>query len=193
MTDKNQALLRQFDQEKNVAALLMLPQRILAEARRKTSTPPMAVMVQIALAIELLIMVPVRIGNLVALNLDKHLIRTSSRGRSKVYLVIPAAEVKNATNIEAELPQSTVALLDAYLKTYRPLLLSSPSPWLFPGRNGKHKVRNALADQIQRVIARKTGLRVNPHLFRHIAAKLYLTRNPGAYGLIRLIHGHQSV
>jgi integrase len=43
------------------------------------------------------------------------------------------------------------------------------------------------------MIASRTGLRVNPHLFRHIAAKLYLDSNPGGYGVIRLLHGHQSV
>jgi len=194
MTEKNRALLRQFDSERNVASLITLPQRILAEVRRKkTQTAAEAVFVQIALAVELLIMVPIRIGNLVALNLDRHFIHTGSRGGPMVRLSIPAREVKNATNIEAELPRPTVALLDVYLKTYRPLLLNASSPWLFPGWNGRHKARNALADQITRVIARKTGLRVNPHLFRHIAAKLYLDRNPGAYGLIRLIHGHKSV
>jgi integrase len=110
-----------------------------------------------------------------------------------VRLAIPGNEVKNGTDIEAELPKPTVALLDTYLKDYRPLLLDSPSPWLFPGRRGGPKVRNALADQITRLIARKTGLRVNPHLFRHVAAKIFLDRNPGAYGVIRLIHGHTSV
>jgi hypothetical protein len=34
---------------------------------------------------------------------------------------------------------------------------------------------------------------VHPHLFRHIAAKLFLDANPGAYGVIRLVHGHRSV
>jgi integrase len=194
MTDKNRGLLRQFDQARNVGAFINLPQRILADVRRKkASARTQAMMIQIAVAIELLIMVPMRIGNLVALDLDRHLIRTTNRRQSVVYLSIPAAEVKNNADIEGQLPKPTVTLLDAYVRDYRPLLLDSPSPWLFPGRHGRHKARNALADQITRLIAQKTGLRVNPHLFRHIAAKHYLDANPGAYGLVRLIHGHSSV
>ena len=29
--------------------------------------------------------------------------------------------------------------------------------------------------------------------FRHIATKLYLDAHPGAYGVVRLLHGHKSV
>jgi integrase len=194
MTDKNRRLLRQFDQPRNVDALINLPQRVVAEVRRKKVLGRTeAMMVQVALAIEILTMVPIRIGNLVSLNLDRHLSRSTYGSKSIVYLTIPAAEVKNNTDVEAELPEPTVTLLDTYLKECRPILLDSPSPWLFPGRRGRHKVRNALADQITRLILRKTGLSVNPHLFRHIAAKIYLDRNPGAYGLIRTLHGHRSV
>jgi integrase len=177
-----------------VAALVTLPQRLLAEARRKkVPTVATAILVQTAVAVELLLMTVVRVGNLASINLDRNLIRANKRGGCAVYLTIRASEVKNNTDIEAELPPPTVALLDAYLKTYRPLLQSASSPWLFPGRNGRHKGANFLGTQISRVIARKTGLHINPHLFRHIGAKLYLDKNPGAYGLVRLIHGHKSV
>src|SRR5262249_10501117 len=100
MTDKNRALLRQFDQPRNVDALVNLPQRVVAEVRRRT-TPARteAMMVQVALAIEILIMVPIRVGNLVALNLDRHLVRSTNRGQSKVQLAIPADEVKSNTDI----------------------------------------------------------------------------------------------
>jgi hypothetical protein len=68
MTDKNRRLLRQFDQPENLAALITLPQRILAEVRRKKSlTRTDAMLVQIALALEILIMLAPRLGNLVAL------------------------------------------------------------------------------------------------------------------------------
>jgi integrase len=195
MTAKNRVLLGQFNSERNVALLLNLPAQILREIQKNPSpTATDAVTVQVAVAIELLIMNPMRIGNLVALDLGRHVVRVKRKKETAVYLTIPAAEVKNSTDIEAELPQESVALLDTYLDRFRPLLASSSSPWPFPGRTGiQHKARNLLADQIKRVIARKTGLRVNPHLFRHIAAKLYLDRNPGGYGLIRLVHGHQSV
>jgi integrase len=36
-------------------------------------------------------------------------------------------------------------------------------------------------------------LRVHPHLFRHIAAKLFLDGNPGSYEIIRRVLGHRSI
>jgi integrase len=138
-------------------------------------------------------MVPMRIKNLAELHLDRHLGRGHGRGRGCVHLTIPGAEVKNGVDIEAELPPSTVALLDIYLARYRPLLLDGHSAWLFPGRQSSPKSPQSLRGQIEKCIATRCGLRVNPHLFRHIAAKIYLDQNPGAYGLIRLVEGHKSV
>jgi integrase len=86
-----------------------------------------------------------------------------------------------------------VALLDLYVERYRPLLLDGPSSWLFPGRQTGPKSEQAIRGQIQKCVATKCGLKVNPHLFRHIAAKIHLDRNPGAYGLVRLMMGHKSV
>ena len=37
------------------------------------------------------------------------------------------------------------------------------------------------------------ALVVHPHLFRHIAAKLYLEAHAGAYGVVRLALGHKSM
>ena len=50
-----------------------------------------------------------------------------------------------------------------------------------------------LRAQIIDCVKQRCGLLVNPHLFRHIAAKLYLEAHPGAYGVVRLLHGHKSV
>jgi integrase len=72
-------------------------------------------------------------------------------------------------------------------------LLARPSAWLFPSDSDRPKSRLGLGTQISAFLRRKCGLRINPHLFRHIAAKLYLDANPGAYGVIRLVHGHSSV
>src|SRR5262249_49251807 len=152
-----------------------------------------ALLVMTAVAIELLVMVPVRIGNLVALDLDRHLLRPGGLRRRIDHLSIPGSEVKNGFDIEADLPAPTAALLDIYLKDFRPLLLDRPSPWLFPGVNGAHRCRNGLADLVKQTIARKTGLRANPHLFRHLAAKLHLAEFPGDYGCVRLFEGHKSM
>jgi len=193
MTEKNRGLLRQFDDPRNVAALLYLPERLLAEARRhRTPTFKDALLVQNALCIELLLMLPNRISNLAPLNIDRHIAFPRKRG-GPIHIVIPRGEVKNEIEIEAELPASVVRLLGLYLNTYRPILMRTSSSWLFPGEADNHKSITGLAVQVKDIIASKTGLRVNVHLFRHIAAKLYLDQNPGAYGVLRLVHRHKSV
>jgi len=194
LTDKNRDLLRQFDDEQNLAALLLLPERLVAEARRHK--PPRrtdAVLVQLALAIEIELMVPLRISNLAGLDLDRHLLRTRTNGRGVLHLVVPGAEVKNGVDIEAVLPAPTVALLELYVGTYRPLLLTAPSSFLFPGKAGKPKERRTLGLQISQVIRKHSGLRVNPHAFRHVMTKIGLTAEPGNYGMMRLVNGQKSV
>jgi integrase len=194
LTDKNRDRLRQFDDPANVRALVTLPQRVFD--RHKAAAKPSradALAIQNALAVELLLMVPMRIGNLSALNLDHNIVRTRTRGLGVTHLIVPGEDVKNGNAIEAILPPETVKLLDTYIETFRPALLAGPSPFIFPNGTGGPKNRHTLGLQIQKFLLRECGLRVNVHLFRHIAAKLYLEAHPGAYGVIRLVHGHRSV
>ena len=192
-TQKNLERLRPFKDKANLVALMNLPRRLMAKMP-KTGKPTraQALEAQSALAIELLIMKPLRIKNLAALDLDRHIIR--SRPGGVVSLAIAAHEVKNDFAIEAELPLETVNLLDVYLTRYRPVLSNGPSSYLFPGRDSrKPKHRMTLGPQITACIKRHCGFIVHPHLFRHIAAMSYLREHPGAYGVVRLVLDHLSV
>jgi integrase len=191
MTDKNRERLRPFDDPANVRALLTLPQRLVAQKATGLSEEKQARAIQTALLIELLIMVPMRLGNLARLDIEKNLIR--SRHGKVVHLVVHGDDVKNEQDIECVLPDSTVRLLDLYLADHRPKLMSCPSSWLFPGSGSNHRAPGSVRPQIVKCVRDECGLEVNPHLFRHIAAKIYLDANPGAYGTVRLVHGHKSV
>jgi integrase len=142
------------------------------------------------LALALLRICPLRIKNLAALNLERHITRL--RPGSKVHLIIPAAEVKNKAPLEFKLPAEVVAILDRYIEEYRPRLVQGPSPWLFPARSGGSKPPGAFGVQLSKAIKQATGLIVNVHLFRHLAAQLILAAKPGAYELVRLLLGHKS-
>lgn len=191
MSPKNVDRMRQFDDADNVRALLLLPRQILAEVAKETvPTRSLALKVQSALAIELLLMVPMRRTNLAKLNIAEHIVRSR---RNVVRLSIPGTEVKNGVPIDTILTAETAELLDLYLTRYRPSLTEVPSPWLFPGLPNRPKSCERLAGQISDCVKDRLGLLVNPHLFRHIAAKLCLDRHPGQYGLVRLMHGHRSV
>ena len=191
MAPKNRDRLRQFDDPENVAKLLGLPEQLVAiAAKTKHPTQSEALLVQIALAIEVLLMVPIRRSNLARLEIDRHLIRSR---KGIVHLSIPEHEVKNGMPIDAMMPKGFSALLELYLKRYRPLLETEPTPYLFPGRGNRSKDQDGFGLQISDCIKEHCGLLVNPHLFRSLAAKLYLTAHPGAYGVVRLMNGHKSV
>jgi integrase len=192
MTERNLEMLRQFQDPANVLALLNLPKRILASIPKSGKlTKSQALQVQVAVAIEILLMLPLRLDNLVKLNLETHLRRTN---RSRVlHVALPKEEVKNTVDISAVLPEPTARLIDTYTQRYRPLLADQPSPWLFPGEDGKAKAPQTLRGQIIKCIKERIGLRMFPHAFRHFAAFVFLQAHPGAYGVVRLVHAHKSV
>ncbi len=187
----NRARLRQFDDPDAVARFVTMPQRILAKiGRPKHPSRRHALQIQLAVAVELLLVLPMRLQNLAALRIGTHLIRSPRGGW---HLTIPGDEVKNRTDIEAIIPPHAGQILDFYLDRFRPLLTTTPSDALFPGRYGGTKSKDGLREQIMDGVAEWAGLTVNPHLFRHILAKLYLEAHPGGYGVVKLLLGHKSI
>ena len=149
-----------------------------------------ALMVQDALAIQLLIVAPMRISNLVRLDLDRHLIRS---GPGTTHVVLPGHEMKNRQAMEYPLPAAVVALLDCFLREHRPSLTPAGSTTLFPARDGGPQSRHALAARVKRAVFVHTGLLLNVHLFRHASARFYLGVHPGRIEVMRRVLGHRSI
>jgi integrase len=42
-------------------------------------------------------------------------------------------------------------------------------------------------------VLRHVGVKLTPHQFRHLAAKIILDANPGAYELVRQLLGHKDL
>ena len=194
MTEKNVARLDQFENFQDVELLLNLPIRIVERAERaKIRTSRHAVAALHAVAIEILLACPMRIGNLAALDLDRHL-RWRGQGNSQVLsLAIPGSEVKNEQPIEADLPRETTRLIKIYLNSYRHLISDDPGDWLFPQRSGGPRRAGNLSQSLSAFIYRETGLIMNAHLFRHLAGMLFLKRHPGSYEFVRRILGHKKM
>jgi integrase len=190
MTRKNRERLRPFNDDGIVANLQAVPDKI-RRAVECSNLPARraALQAQKAAAIAILLVVPVRLRNLVNLDVERHLVERDG----KLYLVVPEHEVKNAHLIDFELPGDTADLLAWYVREHRPCLLQSPSTALFPGENSTPKSAATLAVQIKNCVFSHTGLEVNVHLFRHIAAKLYLDRSPGDYVTVQRVLGHRSL
>jgi integrase len=193
MSRGNSRRLKQFEDPINVARLLGLPERLMAEAlRRDRGRREEAVLAQIAVVIQMLLAAPLRVRTLVSLQRDEHTIRSRLGPRAVVNLVIPPELVKNRTPLEFVLPPRVVKLLDLYWERFRPRLVTGPGSWLFPGRNGP-KNRTGMGMQISETIYDATSLRMHPHLFRHFAAYMILRRNPGDYETVRVLLGHRSI
>ena len=192
LTEKNRRRLRQFDDSLNISELMHLPER-LEQLAKRTKGRKAAVIMQLAVAIEILTMAPIRIGNLTALKLGETLFWTRPGRKGRLLLTFPAEDVKNDALIEFDIPTESTKLIERYLDNYRSLLFDDPGDWLFPGRNGRHKCEGGLGPQIKKTIYKHTGLLVNAHLMRHIGAKIYLDEHPGSFEVIRRLLGHSSM
>jgi integrase len=194
MTEKNRATLRCFEDETLVSDFLSLPETIVCRHRNRTEIKVRhAIEVEVALAIELLTVAPVRISNLAAIDLKRNLIRIGNGKDARVHLYFAASAVKNETELEFPLPPSTVTLLDLYLSTFRSKLVRARNDWLFPGEAEGPKQAALLSSQIAKTVEREIGVRLTAHQFRHLAGYLYLKANPGGHEVVRRLLGHRSI
>jgi len=161
LTETNRARLRPLDDPSNAAALLRLPPKLMSIAARNRHPRLGAIEAQIAVAIEILLMAPLRIGNLVNIDLERNLVHPG-RGKA-LHLIIEREEVKNREPLEYPLPPQSVELIDRYIREFRPRIASSTvSTALFPGEGGKPKSRHTLGKQIADTIHAHTGM-INVH------------------------------
>lgn len=188
---KNRARLLTLRDPSSRAKLLHLPEALRRAAERQVKQPRQAaVTASLAVAIELLIVAPIRVGNLAALKLDTNVIRTGRR----LYISIPDADVKNGVPLEFELPDHAEELLAWYLEDHRPSLAKEgATDLLLPTSNGRRRTSSYLGNQITQTVKKYTGLDVHPHLFRHFAAQIYLDQNPGGYDVMRRVLGHKAM
>jgi integrase len=194
MTDKNRAVLRHFEDERVVDALLSLPERHWRQYRANKELRYIeAIDLQIALAIELLTMAPIRIKNLVGLRWEQNVIAQGSGRNRRVSLYFPSCEVKNELELEFELPPSTARMLDLYMNYVRPKIVTTASPFVFPGKKGTHKSSYLLSRQIAQLMQTEVGVWLTAHQFRHVAGFLYLKANPAGHEVVRRFLGHKKI
>lgn len=196
MTDKNLTAIRTFMQSEAWRALHQLPHTLMAEAKEASYAAPIkaAVRAQMAVAIGILNVAPIRRGNLGTIRIGENLIRTGGP-QTPYRLVFQNYDVKNRVKLDFPLDAELTALIDDYLFNYRPALVDRADDlWLFPGAGVEgHKVLTTLSDQITSFIVKSIGLRLTVHQFRHLSAAIILKHQPGNYELVRLLLGHCTV
>jgi integrase len=193
LTPKNMAVIRTFKNLDNRNRLKVLPSRLFDEALAERDAPIKgAVKAQIALAIQILLVAPMRLANLTALNLEQNVVRVG--GIEPTYhLIIPPEEVKNEEPLEYPLPKMVNEMLGIYLAVFRPRLCPTTTPWLFPGESDGHKAKKTLSEQIIDRISEEIGIRVTPHQFRHLAAAFILEKDPANFEFVRRVLGHKNL
>jgi hypothetical protein len=194
LTDKNIAFIRQVLTPGVWERVVKLPFAMMASARRLQHQPiRAAVTAQLAVAIAILSVAPVRLANLTAIRLGTNLIKPNGP-HSNHWLVFPDYDVKNRVPLEYPLAQYLTRLIDEYVHDFRSVLLRGRNEdWLFPGEFGGAKHEVCLSSQITKRIFKETGLRMTVHQFRHAAGALILKRRPGEYELVRRLLGHRNV
>jgi integrase len=195
LTGKNLALIRQVLTEGIWSEVVSLPNALMRQARADQPHAPVkaAVTAQLAVAIAILCFAPVRLTNLVSIELEKNLIKPGGPD-SPFWLVFSHYDVKNRINLEFTFDEGLTRLVDEYIHEFRPTLLrGSNAGWLFPGVAGEPKTANMFSTQIKERIQKATGVRMTVHQFRHACAAIYLKHRPGEYETVKRLLGHLNI
>jgi integrase len=195
LSDKNLDLIRKVQTDGVWDRVVNLAPKLMTMARSQFDHAPnrAAVTAQIAVAIAILTVAPVRLINLTSIRLDHNLIKPGGPD-SNYWLVFPHYDVKNRIKLEYPLSSDITQLIDEYVHMMRPALMRGRNEdWLFPGQRGGAKQKVAFSGQITQRIQKATGLRITVHQFRHAAGAIILKHRPGDYQLVRLLLGHRSI
>jgi integrase len=195
LVPKNLKLIRQVMNRDVWSSVVSLPWGLMRRARQLAEHAPLkaAVTAQLAVAIAILSVAPIRMGNLGRIRLGENLIKPGGPS-SPYWLVFPDYDVKNDVPLEFVLDVDRTRLIDEYIHEFRPAALRRfNEPWLFPGESGGHKRLTVVSTQISRCIAAATGIQMTAHQFRHAAAAILLKHRPGEYELVRRLLGHKSI
>jgi integrase len=189
LTPKNKSLLRLLEPKQTRAKLLFLPERLLSDVMKDLEGGRVRfVDAQCAVAIDILLFVPLRPQNLGALHWQRHFQELgTSRG---LLLHIPANETKTGKEILAEIPEEVARRIRWYRRHVLAHLGADPNGFLFVAKGGERKHQKTLAGQLIDVIARYVGVHMTPHQFRHFAATAYLEAHPEDFETLRSHLGH---
>ena len=193
MTLKNRNRLRPFTDPATRDELLLLPQKVMREASKKAKPDRKAALAaQMAVALEIECMAPLRAANLAMLEIGRHLVFVGNGRDEHAVITLPEEEVKNEIALEYPLSSESTRLIKRYIDKFLPLLGQPGGTHLFPSPRGGAKKPNTLSLQVAAVVQKATGHRIHLHLLRHFAAMVYLQKHPGAYAAVQRLLGHAT-
>jgi integrase len=140
--------------------------------------------------LEILIKFAPRLATLINLRPQDHFIRPDPKKSLITAIIIPEHETKNSRSLTYPVKEGTAELLDLWITQFRPLIAPLRNPYLFPGKGDGPMTLQGVRDSIKRITEERIGVAMNPHLFRHFAAKMFLNAIPGSYEGVRQLLGH---
>lgn len=189
MGQRNRSRLAQFDDEAVVQRLLRFPEEEFARAMALGNPLRRAKGIERALAISLLIFTGIRVKNLRSLRLDRNVERRGGR----VFVSFTDDEMKGGSALELELPDETIRLLDTFVITHRGRFDGADGPHLFPGPDGGARSYSAMREAVSKPLFKHAGVRLSPHLYRHIVGKIVAERAPEMLHDLSRRLGHKSI
>jgi integrase len=191
LTAKNKTLLRQLESERVRAKLLFLPEQLMGDVAKDLERDRIRfVEAQVAIAIDILLALPLRPQNLSCLNWQ-HNFSEPNGPRSQLLLHIAARDTKSKRqDIVSEVPDEVARRIRWYRRHVLPRLGADVNGPLFVTKRGSRKKQATLARQIIDAIVRHIGIPMTPHQFRHFGATSYLEQHPEDFETARAILGH---
>jgi integrase len=156
-------------------------------------TDEMALLLEVAVAILILQLRPLRRVNLLGIDLERHLRRTA---RGHLQCIIPKGEVaKGGEDIHITFDEDSARLIELFRDRFRPVLQSgnpTRNTLLFGSRTTDAPLVG-LPDRLVRVVRQEIGVSIHPHLFRHLVGWVWLRRDPRALRDVSILLGHRSM
>jgi integrase len=193
LTTKNKTLLRQLESDRPRAKLLFLPEQLMAEVAKDLERGRVRfVEAQVAIAIDIMLALPLRPQNLNRLNW-RHNFSEPNGPRGQLRLHIAAHDTKTKRrDIDSEVPDDVARRLRWYRRHVLPGLGADANGNFFVTRNGGRKCQATLTVQIMNALARHIGIHMTPHQFRHFGANSYLEQHPEDFETVRQLLSHAN-
>jgi site-specific recombinase XerD len=153
------------------------------------------------LTIALLALRPLRVKNLLAIEIDQHL--RQSGGRPTLHFT--ASETKNGRSLDAVWPESLQPALTHYLQKVRPRLIAAKAPIdpahlsrplgakLWVAQGGTPLTAGGLYKALGRHTRRRFGHAINAHLFRDCVASTMANQDPNHARYAAQLLGHRNL
>jgi integrase len=180
--------LEAFEDPKLLSAILHLPDRLLDEALDpRTQARRARRLAQIAVAVEMELLAPLRSANLAGINLNEHVRPIIVQGEKRWIITFEPDETKNRSPLTYELPAASVRKIERGMRLY-----SQPNGWLFPSRKGTHKHPDHFARQIKSEVERRLGIPFHIHMFRGLVASVLVKEHDNGFEMARAALGNRS-